>query len=333
MTRYWDEAWSLVEGCAHKSPGCDNCWSESATAMRACQRNPAIRARYGELTEGGRFTGDVRLMHGDLDKPLRRRKPRTFAVWNDLFHEGVEDEFIDRALAVMALCPQHRFIVLTKRARRMRDHFYFVDRQVNVGNEALHLAEAHGLDWDWRWRKYTTANNCESRWPLPNLWLGVTVENKDAMPRVDDLRNTPAAVRILSCEPLLGYLDGINLDGIDWVIAGGETGPNARPMHPDWVRELRDQCQAAGTAFFFKQWGEFLPDDHFQDAGIEDNPDASKFRTVAYIDGDWEDFGYPIWSDYEDYIGDAVAMGRVTANKSGAILDGHEHHELPGQPG
>lgn len=239
MTRYWDEAWSLVEGCAHKSPGCDNCWSESATAMRACQRNPAIRARYGELTDGGRFTGDVRLMHSDLDKPLRRKKPTTYAVWNDLFHEGVPESFIFNALGVMRLCPQHTFIVLTKRADRMP---YVID----------HTKWYAGSLWR-ATRRFSENPPRHSRFPLPNLWLGVTVENKDALPRVDDLRNTPAAVRILSCEPLLGSLDGINLDGIDWVIAGGETGPNARPMHPDWVRGLRDQCQGAGVAFFFKQ--------------------------------------------------------------------------------
>jgi protein gp37 len=141
---------------------------------------------------------------------------------SDLFHAKVPFGFVRDVFAVMAETPQHTYQLLTKRARRLR-----------------HLADR--LDWP------------------PNLWMGVSVEDADTLGRVDDLRHVPAAVRFLSCEPLLGPLGGIDLTGIHWVIAGGESGAGARPVDPAWVRALRDLCAGAAVPFFFKQWGGRTP--------------------------------------------------------------------------
>jgi protein gp37 len=159
-----------------------------------------------------------------LDEPYRWRQPRIVFINSmaDLFHARVPLDFIRDVFDVCRDTPQHTYQVLTKRSLRLR-----------------RLAEK--LDWP------------------SNLWMGVSVENAAALARVDHLRDVPAAVRFLSCEPLLGPLDGINLTGIDWVIAGGESGPNYRPMDINWARGLRDTCSDAGIAFFFKQWGGRTP--------------------------------------------------------------------------
>ena len=154
-----------------------------------------------------------------LNQPLRWTKPRTIFVnsMSDLFHEDVPDHYIHEVFEVMQTASQHRYQVLTKRAERLAQ-----------------LAPA--LPWP------------------DHIWMGVSVENQRWTSRVAPLRGTPAAIKFLSCEPLLGPLK-LDLNGIDWVIAGGESGPGARPMHPDWVRAVRDQCTESGTPFFFKQWG------------------------------------------------------------------------------
>ena len=160
------------------------------------------------------------LHHDALDIPLHWRKPSYIFVdsMSDLIHKDVPLEFIQQAFDVMRRCPQHTFQVLTKRSERL-----------------LELS----LDLNWS----------------PNIWMGVSVENADYTSRIDYLRKTGARLKFLSLEPLLGPLPNLNLDGINWVIVGGESGPGARPMHPDWVRDLRDQCMAAAVPFFFKQWG------------------------------------------------------------------------------
>jgi len=160
-------------------------------------------------------------LHPDLlNLPGRWREPRMVFVnsMSDLFHEQVPFEFILRVFDTMRACPQHTFQVLTKRSTRLR------------------------------------ALSGELPWP-PNVWMGVTVENAAVLHRIEDLRVVPAAIRFLSCEPLLGPLDGLSLDGIDWVIVGGESGPGARPMKIEWVRSIFRQCRNAKVAFFFKQWG------------------------------------------------------------------------------
>jgi protein gp37 len=160
-------------------------------------------------------------LHPDLvDLPRRWRKPRRVFVnsMSDLFHEAVPLDFIGRVFETMAACPQHTFQVLTKRSARLLD-----------------VAEA-------------------LVWP-ENVWMGVSVEDCRVVHRIDDLRRTPARVKFLSCEPLIGPLHDLDLSRIDWVIAGGESGPGARPMEAAWVRSIRSQCEDARVAFFFKQWG------------------------------------------------------------------------------
>lgn len=155
-----------------------------------------------------------------LELPLGWKKPQTIFVnsMSDLFHQDVPLPYIRRVFDVMARAHWHRFQVLTKRAGRL-------------------ARLAHGLDW------------------APNIWMGVSVESERYRGRIDQLRGTGARVRFLSLEPLLGPLPGLDLGGIDWVIVGGESGPRARPMSPEWVADLRDQCLRAGVPFFFKQWG------------------------------------------------------------------------------
>lgn len=169
-----------------------------------------------------RYANGFRLtLHEDLvDLPRKWRRPLMIFVnsMSDLFHEGVPEEFIQRVFRTMNECSWHTFQVLTKRSARLREL-------------------APRLVW------------------TENIWIGVSVENARVMNRIADLVQLPAAVRFLSCEPLLGPLPNLPLEGIHWVIVGGESGPKARPMNVEWVREIRDQCAQAGVPFFFKQWG------------------------------------------------------------------------------
>jgi len=160
-------------------------------------------------------------LHDDLvDLPRRLRQPRIIFVnsMSDLFHEMVPTSFIKRVFTTMEACPQHTFQILTKRSQRLREL-------------------APSLPW------------------ARNVWMGVSVEDARVLHRIGDLRNVPASVRFLSCEPLIGPMDDLPLDGIGWVIVGGESGPGARPMAKTWVESIRRQCRRAGVQFFFKQWG------------------------------------------------------------------------------
>jgi protein gp37 len=170
------------------------------------------------------FGFDLRLVPEKLEDPLRWKRPRRVFVnsMSDLFHEDIPLEYIRRVFDVMGQTPQHQFQILTKRSQRLREL-------------------ARDLPWH------------------ANVWMGVSVENQDYAHRADDLAAIPAAVRFLSVEPLLGPIRRLPLKGIQWVIAGGESGWHSRAMIEDWVRNVRDQCLAAGVAFFFKQWGGRFP--------------------------------------------------------------------------
>lgn len=253
-----DTTWNPVTGCTKVSPGCDHCYAEKFAER--------WRGTPGHHFEDG---FDVVLRPERLALPLRWRKPRPIFVnsMSDLFHNQVPDEFIARVFAVMAIASRHTFQVLTKRHGRMRSLL----SSPSFGHLVAEQGRAHhiGCQQDW-----LAAGAMLSGRPLPNVWLGVSAEDqKRAKLRIPALLDTPAALRFVSAEPLLGPidLDRADLDarvdgGIDWVIAGGESGPKARPMHPDWVRSLRDQCAVSGIPFFFKQWGEYLP------VPVEDDP-------------------------------------------------------------
>ena len=219
----WTEVtWNPVTGCDRVSPGCEHCYALTL-ARRLKAMGVTKYQRDGDPRTSGPGFG-VALHPEALSEPYGWRTPRVVFVnsMSDLFHAKVPLGFIQEVFDVIAQTPQHTYQVLTKRSLRLR-----------------RLAD-----------KLT--------WPS-NLWMGVSVESEAVLSRVDHLRHVPAAVRFLSCEPLLGTLDRIDLDGIGWVIAGGESGPNYRPMHLDWARGLRDVCQEAQVPFFFKQWGGRTP--------------------------------------------------------------------------
>lgn len=207
-------------------------WTESTwNPITGCtQVSPGCAHCYAK-TFAERFRGvlghsyergfDLTLRPERLEQPLQWKTPRLIFVnsMSDLFHEAIERAYISRVFDVMSAAQWHTFQVLTKRSARAADF-------------------AEGIEWP------------------ENVWMGVSVENQRWTSRIDDLRKIPALVRFLSCEPLLGPLD-LNLEGIRWVIVGGESGPRARPMCPEWARSIRDQCRTAGVPFFFKQWGAF----------------------------------------------------------------------------
>jgi protein gp37 len=219
----WTEAtWNPSTGCDRVSPGCDNCYALTL-ANRLKAMGSAKYQKDGDPRTSGPGFG-LTVHRSALDVPKRWAAPRLIFVnsMSDLFHESVPIDFIREVFDVMAATPQHSYQVLTKRSKRLQ-------------------TVAADLDWP------------------QNLWMGVSVESRRYRFRIDHLRTVPAAVRFVSAEPLLSPLGDIDLDGIHWLIAGGESGPNARPMDHDWVAELRDQCTTAGVAFFFKQWGGRTP--------------------------------------------------------------------------
>lgn len=303
-----DATWNCLAGCEAVSPGCAHCYAASMT-----RRLEAMgQKNYAGLTTAKHFNGKVRCLPDKLDVPLRWRQSRRVFVnsMSDLFHEHVPDEFIDKVFAVMAVCPQHTFQVLTKRAERMANYGTRVGMAMRIASQA----------------KTDYGRTPPQQWPLQNVWLGVSAEDqKRADERIPWLLRTPSAVRFVSAEPLLGPINirehlldhrgyFANVDsivcggkeykkrpGLDWVIVGGESGPRARPMDPDWVRSLRDQCIAAGVPFFFKQWGEWLP--ALQD-GAPDHPNGQHINI----------------SDEPDRVGKKAA---------GRLLDGREWNEFP----
>jgi protein gp37 len=281
-----DATWNPVTGCTVVSPGCTNCYAMRLAGTR--MKHHASRVGLTSASKAGPvWNGQVRFNEGWLLQPLRWKRPRRIFVCahGDLFHDSVPDEWIDRVFAVMALAPRHQFQVLTKRAERMRDYvnrWYdrrFIDGprggEVMLGVDRCNAARVAGpLE--------SSSTNAAGRPPQRNIWLGTASKTSGAPnERIPLLLDTPAAVRWLSCEPLLGpvdlsewfvcpnWSDNIPMDMttglreccakcdytgiagfsgppiVDWVVAGGESGPGARPMHPGWARSLRDQCAAA----------------------------------------------------------------------------------------
>ena len=249
------ETWNPTTGCDRVSAGCDNCYALTL-AKRLKGMGSAKYQRDGDPRTSGPGFGLT--VHEDaLNLPRRWRKPRRVFVnsMSDLFHPKVTDEFLAKVWAVMAASPQHVFQILTKRPTRMRS--LLSDPNGEFQSEVGGWRYMHG-ETD---TTILTPEIPSWGWPLPNVHIGVSVEDQEqADRRIPPLERTPAAVRFISAEPLLGeILLGDHQRSLDWVIVGGESGPHARPMHAAWARSLRDQCETAGVPFFFKQWGEYAP--------------------------------------------------------------------------
>ena len=290
----WTEhTWNPIVGCSIVSPGCTNCY-----AMRMAGRL--------ELMGQQRYAGTTRKVNGNTVwtgklarapnpawfAPIERKKPTMYFVnsMSDLFHEDCPDDWILDALTVMAIASQHTFQVLTKRPDRMRE---FMSRP-----DLLEDIYTNWYSWSGGAREVWS-------WPLHNLWLGTSAEDQ---PRYDarsrDLYATPAKVRFFSMEPLIGPIKADWL--ADWVITGGESGHNARPMNPQWAQDIRDQCAAAGVAYFHKQNGEFRPC-----TDVELKTACGAIRV----------------GDRAGHTGEYVM--RVGKAKAGALLDGREHKAFP----
>lgn len=329
---YVGESWNPLVGCSIISPGCKNCYAMNQAA------------RIERMTPNSHYAGTTKIVNGNpvwtglirgagaktLLRPIGQKKPRMYFVnsMSDLFHESVEDHWIDEIFAVMAIASHHRFLVLTKRADRMRDYMTALD--------STRLIEA-GLDLP-RNDRQLIGVGVRPELPLQNVWLGVTAEDqKHADLRIPDLLMTPAAKRFVSYEPAIGRVnfsriipkdDGLRafdafqgLDhkgvaqvdyGLDWIIAGGESGPDARVSNPEWFRSVRDQCASAGVPYFFKQWGEYMPVLSVEDVAGGPLPN----------------------SRLPEGVGSEVAVGRwimrrVGKKAAGAELDGRQHKEWP----
>lgn len=281
--RYWDKPWGLVSSCSRCSEGCRNCWAL------------AMEKRFHKGIEGQIVTHPER-----LDIPLRTRKPTVWAIWNDLYHEDVPDDFRDDAYAVMHGCDRHTYLILTKRADNL-----------------LRYSQTHFLP------------GYQGR---DHIWHGLTICNQDeADAKIPELLRVPGK-KFISYEPALGPVDFSQITeddnmglptqiwplhcakGINAVVLGGETGPGARPMHPDWVRSVRDQCQAAGVPFFFKQWGKW---------GLgKDHPDRiTKGTNTGCVS--------PVNGEDNALHRNAAVMVKVGSKRAGRLLDGREWNELP----
>lgn len=347
-------------GCLKKSAGCAHCYAILVAWRMMHNPNPKIAKKFaGTVRQDAagnlNWTGRINFDEDTLLLPLKWRLPRRIFVnsLSDLFHPNVRDQWIDRAFGVMALCPHHTFQILTKHPERALK--YMTEWPGGAGRQYCVMSAAHKLlnvgktGWSSNDPEYQRARDAViPRWPLPNVWLGTSCEDqKAADERIPLLLETPAAVRWVSAEPLLGPIDLRNLksgtlnalDGIDfenigdirdvgdlskseipglnWIVVGGESGPGARPMHPDWARSLRDQCVAAGVPFFFKQFGDWLEDldcahlpapkvadplDYFEDHNFYDDPGRPFNPTTVY---------------------------KVGKKAAGRLLDGKEWSEYP----
>lgn len=325
----WAHAtWNAVVGCDKVSQGCVNCY---ATKM-ARRLELMGQKKYMGLTvlQGSQvqWSGKVSFDESALLKPLAWKKPKRIFVTSmgDPNHENVTDLARDKMLAVIAEAEQHDFLWLTKRPADM-DRYY-----ASFGADE---AEDRGMTFA-AWCIGTLGEEAFERilakrmWRgLPNLWVGTSVENAEQKRRIDELRKVPAKVRFLSCEPLLGDLGEVDLTGIHWVIAGGESGPNARPLHPDWARSLRDQCKDAGVPFFFKQWGEWIPWEPEQQPcwvsqhGKSEDHHALFPENIADNPAGW-DSGLGFEEEESQ-----PAFQKVGKKAAGHLLDGVEHHAFP----
>ena len=325
--------WQIITGCSLASPGCIYCYAQTLAGGRL--RNHESRTGLTQMTKNGPiWNGQVRFNEKELYKPLQWRRPRKIfpVAHGDLFHENVPDEWIDKVFAVMALASHHTFIVLTKRAKRMREYMNSIDNGDGTRIEGLRDALIEGMAQK-IYHERTGEN--PDMWlavslPLKNVWLGVSCEDQRRYnEREFHLRMTPAAVRFFSFEPLLGPIKAPWLG--DWAIIGGESGAHARPMHPDWARSLMEQCEDHGVPKFFKQWGAWLPWEPAQaplwrsQNGIEEDRHIL-FPSDFDTDKNWDD---GLWAIGYGQDESHVAFQRVGKKKSGNFIDGIQHLEWP----
>lgn len=239
-----DATWNPTTGCTHVSEGCRRCYAETDSLRRGWSKKPWIKPFEQE---------NVKLHPNRLKVPLTWQEPKRIFVdsMSDLFHELIPDDYIDQVFAIMAAAPRHIFQILTKRPERMAAYLTTPDRFAQIQSAWQELFPRTAR------LKTKPAEFLSSRLPLPNVWLGTSVENEDVTERLEWLRQTPAVVHFVSAEPLLGPLDLTPWlgSGLEWVIAGGESGPEFRPLQLDWARSIREQCLRAGIPFFFKQVG------------------------------------------------------------------------------
>jgi len=349
-----DATWNPITGCSVVSPGCTNCYAMKLAGGRL--QHHASRAGLTKPSKAGPvWTGEVRLNEGWLSQPIHWKKPRRIFVCahGDLFAEGVPDAWIDMVVAIMHLSPWHTYQVLTKRPERMRKYF---DRLATNLHDRLVATGVYDV--------FPDGVNL----PLPNVWLGVSAENQSTWDaRVPELLWTIAAKRFVSAEPLLGPIDpgpiGVlgghaevhplcwdtecedddgeefpDVPPLDWIIVGGESGAGARPMHPDWVRRLRDACEAEVVDFFFKQWGAWKEAFHDEDGPSVDLIDADSDtadsimvlfagRETTFLNADGRSFH----GHYENLPADTPwrLMVRAPKGENGRRLDGVEHNAMP----
>lgn len=274
----WTQAtWNCVTGCMKVSAGCENCYAiRNAYRLEHAFKQAAYQGTTRKLPDGSmNWTGRVNCLRERLAIPLKWHKGKRIFVNSmaDLFHDDVPDEFIDQVFGIMALTPWHTYQVLTKRPKRMLDTSLRLQQKFKAEQPYLQAVSVPGkaearTEIGWAQGRFGDPE-FDVDWPLPNVWMGVSVENQAAADeRIPYLLRTPVAVRWLSCEPLIGPVDLRNWLGhlpytyaaklgarLHWVVAGGESGPGYRPMNQDWARALRDQCLSAGVAFHFKQHG------------------------------------------------------------------------------
>lgn len=400
----WTErVWNPIRGCSKVSEGCRNCYAERM-AGRFCKEGQPYHGLVDVDPKGRlapRWTGEARFIPEMLDAPLRWKKPSTIFVnsMSDLFHESVTFEQIAAVYGIIAACPQHTFQVLTKRPKRMVKFYEWIETHPHWSHpmqDALceHPGPLPGLEDD---TGDTVSREVGGKsWPLPNLHLGVSIENQTHVERIEHLRQCPAAIRWVSLEPLLGPVDlrdhlhstrtlHVKLDiagalrkrsfeyftdgdgkqvhpvtaeielrkrlergekyfpmcdcanfdpqkgcepiatpRIDWVVVGGESGPNARPIHPEWVRSIRGQCKEANVPYWFKQWGEWNV------ASVENGcsgsimPESGSLYTWLGIDGKTSN---PSFHGLKEPV---YAMQRVGKKTAGNLLDGVRYEMRPG---
>lgn len=352
MIGWTGKCWNIIGGCTNESTGCLNCWSRKLVGTRF-RENP----RYDGLTvvrgDGKpHWTGKISLFEDRLEEPMHWRKPQLVFVASqaDLFHPGVPEEFIDRAFAIMALCPHHTFQILTKRPQRMRE--YLSDE--HEVQERIATALGKMLDGQWIWNEgkrfrnriermiglfygYETESDedtgeeydvqsAETVWPLRNVWLGTSTENQETFDkRAPELLDIAWPVHWLSIEPQVGsiVIPDNYLRELEWIVLGGESGTGARPMHPDWARSVRDQCEATGIPFFFKQTGEWLGWQH------QWGPFWKSIRGDEVDSHAWPDITGEEPEGWIADLHDDVVYQWVGKKAAGDILDGKRYQQFP----